>query len=233
MARLFHIDTVSSHLFVCFGRSSFFLTGFYTLSLVCLSLILKFGVLVAIHPPNQTLRGLFVLACGVAGIAGGGVSIFFWQQAKYFIGAWGGFSIGLWVQCLRNGGLIRPIGFRWILYIGTWASIEGSQNMFSSFLGCGAVGFVLCTIPKLHYHILITGTAITGASAFILGVDCFTTAGLKEVCGGCMLSNVNDVWSSFTCTIWASLHCSPSFQACTFPCHRQWKWRWDLLLPCH
>ncbi|KAF8511690.1 hypothetical protein JB92DRAFT_3083430 [Gautieria morchelliformis] len=143
--------------------SSFFLTGFYTLSLVCLSLILKFGVLVAIHPPNKTLRGLFVLACGVSGIAGGGVSIFFWQQAKYFIGAWGGFSIGLWVQCFRDGGLIRPIGFRWILYI-----------------GCGAVGFILCTIPKLHYHILITGTAITGASAFILGVDCFTTAGLKE-----------------------------------------------------
>ena len=99
-------------------RSSFFLTGFYTLALVCLSLILKFGVLVAIHPPNQTLRGLFVLACGVAGIAGGGVTIFFWQQAKYFIGAWGGFSIGLWVQCFSNGGLIRPIGFRWILYIG-------------------------------------------------------------------------------------------------------------------
>ncbi|KAF8585556.1 hypothetical protein K439DRAFT_1039036 [Ramaria rubella] len=143
--------------------SSFFLTGFYTLALVCLALILKFGVLVAVHPPNQTLRGLFVLACGVAGIAGGGVSIFFWQQAKYFIGAWGGFSVGLWVQCFRNGGLIRPIGFRWILYI-----------------GCGAVGFVLCTIPKLHYHVLIAGTAITGASAFMLGVDCFTTAGLKE-----------------------------------------------------
>ncbi|TDL28718.1 hypothetical protein BD410DRAFT_760259 [Rickenella mellea] len=143
--------------------SSFFLIGFYTLALTCLALILKFGVLSAVNPPNQTLRGLFVLACGVAGVAGGGVAIFFWQQAKYFIGAWGGFAIGLWVQCLRNGGLIRPIGLRWIMYI-----------------GLGVVGFVICTIPKLHYHVLLAATAVVGASAFILGVDCFTTAGLKE-----------------------------------------------------
>ena len=152
------------------------------MALVCLSLIVKFGVVVAIHPPNKTLRGLFVLACGVAGIAGGGVSIFFWQQAKYFIGAWGGFSIGLWVQCFRDGGLIRPIGFRWILYIGA-SPVPAIMAWHCShhIIGCGAVGFVLCTVPKLHYHILIIGTAITGASAFILGVDCFTTAGLKEV----------------------------------------------------
>lgn len=46
---------------------------------------------------------------------------------------------------------------------------------------CGVVGFVLCTIPKLHWHVLLVSTAIVGASAFMLGVDCFTTAGLKEV----------------------------------------------------
>ena len=43
------------------------------------------------------------------------------------------------------------------------------------------VGFVLCTIPKLHYYIMLTSTAFVGATAFMLGVDCFTTAGLKEV----------------------------------------------------
>ena len=75
-------------------------------------------MLEAVNPPNDKIQGVFVFACVVAGIAGGGVAIFFWQQAKYFIGAWGGFAIGLWVQCFRNGGLIRPIGYRWILYIG-------------------------------------------------------------------------------------------------------------------
>ena len=105
-------DPTNSH------RSSFFLIGFYSFALACIALILKFGVLEAVNPPNDKIQGVFVLACVVAGIGGGGVAIFFWQQAKYFIGAWGGFAIGLWVQCFRNGGLIRPVGYRWILYIG-------------------------------------------------------------------------------------------------------------------
>jgi hypothetical protein len=66
---------------------------------------------------------LFVLASVVAGVAGGGISIFFWQQSKYFIGAWGGFAIGLWLQSFRSGGLIPQIGFRWILYAGMSSSV--------------------------------------------------------------------------------------------------------------
>lgn len=98
--------------------SSFFLIGFYTLSLVCFVLILKYGILQAVNPPDATLRGLFVLSCGVAGVAGGGVAIFFWKAAKYFIGAWGGFAFALWIQCFRDGGLITSIAPRWIMYIG-------------------------------------------------------------------------------------------------------------------
>ncbi|TFK83056.1 hypothetical protein K466DRAFT_603190 [Polyporus arcularius HHB13444] len=143
--------------------SSFFLVGFYTLSLVCFVLILRFGVIQAINPPNKTLRGLYVLSSGVAGVAGGGIAIFFWKAAKYFIGAWGGFAFALWLQCFRDGGLIGPLGFRWIMYI-----------------AISVVGFVLCTVPKLHYYIMLTSTAFVGATAFMLGVDCFTTAGLKE-----------------------------------------------------
>ncbi|RPD64864.1 hypothetical protein L227DRAFT_494979 [Lentinus tigrinus ALCF2SS1-6] len=143
--------------------TSFFLIGFYTLSLVCFVLILRFGVIQAINPPNKTLRGLFVLSSGVAGIAGGGIAIFFWKAAKYFTGAWGGFALALWIQCFRNGGLIGPLGYRWIMYI-----------------AIAVVGFVLCTIPKLHYYIMLTSTAFVGATAFMLGVDCYTTAGLKE-----------------------------------------------------
>ncbi|OCH94785.1 hypothetical protein OBBRIDRAFT_722259 [Obba rivulosa] len=143
--------------------TTFFLSGFYTLSLVCLVLILQFGVLNAVNPPSTTVRGLFVLSCGVAGIAGGGVAIFFWKAAKYFIGAWGGFAFALWVQCFKAGGLVHPLGFRWIMYI-----------------GAAAVGFTLCTIPKMHYHILLVSTAFVGSSAFMLGVDCFTSSGLKE-----------------------------------------------------
>ena len=62
------------------------------------------------------------------GIAGGGISIFFWKAAKYFIGAWGGLALALWIQCFRNGGLIGPIGFRWIMYIGACHPARGSDE---------------------------------------------------------------------------------------------------------
>ena len=62
---------------------------------------------------------MFVLACTVAGVVGGGLSIFFWKATKFFIGAWGGLAFGLWIQCFHNGGLIHPIALRWIMYIGT------------------------------------------------------------------------------------------------------------------
>lgn len=106
---------------------------------------------------------MFVLSSFVAGIAGGGFAIFFWQATKYLIGAWGGLAFGLWVQCFRDGGLIRPVGIRWLLFI-----------------TCAVIGFVLCTIPKIHYQVLLVATAIVGSTAVILGVDCFSTAGLKE-----------------------------------------------------
>ncbi|KAL4069700.1 hypothetical protein V8B97DRAFT_1872268 [Scleroderma yunnanense] len=143
--------------------TSFFLIGFYTFSLVCFVLIAKFGILPAINPPSKTLQGMFVLSCAISGIMGGALSIFFWKGTKYFIGAWGGFAFGLWIQCFKDGGAITPVGTRWILYI-----------------SCGVVGFVLCTIPKFHWHVLLLATAFVGSSAFILGVDCYTTAGLKE-----------------------------------------------------
>ena len=98
--------------------SSFFIVGFYSLALTTLVLILRFGVLDAINPPSKTLRGLFVLSCAVAGFIGGGVAVLIWKLARYAVGGWGGFALGLWIQCFRVAGLIRPIGFRWLFYIG-------------------------------------------------------------------------------------------------------------------
>jgi hypothetical protein len=115
-----HILSIYRQNLTFLSRSSFFLIGFYTLSLVCFSLIVKFGILRSVNPPSSTLRGMFVLSSFVAGVAGGGFAIFFWQATKYLIGAWGGLAFGLWVQCFRDGGLIRPVGIRWLLFISMW-----------------------------------------------------------------------------------------------------------------
>lgn len=51
----------------------------------------------------------------------------------------------------------------------------------ASIVGVGVVGFCICTIPKIHYQVILVSTAFVGATAFMLGVDCYTAAGLKEV----------------------------------------------------
>ena len=148
-------------------------------------LILKFGVLDQVNPPSKTLRGLFVLSCAVAGGAGGAITIFFWKLSRYLIGGWGGFALALFIQCFRDGGLIRAIAFRWILFIGKFGTLEPSPfitaHPFASIAGVAVVGFCICTIPKIHYHVLLVSTAFVGATAVMLGVDCYTAAGLKEV----------------------------------------------------
>lgn len=154
---------------------------------MCLVLIIKFGVLDQVNPPSKTLRGLFVLACAVAGGAGGAITIFFWKLSRYLIGGWGGFALALFIQCFRNGGLIREIGFRWIMYIGKFRTKHPSyiihQPLISLALitGIAVLGFCICTIPKIHYHAMLVSTGIVGATAVMLGVDCYTAAGLKEV----------------------------------------------------
>lgn len=145
---------------------------------------------------------MFVLASTIAGVAGGAIAIFFWKGARYAIGAWGGFAFALWMQCFQSGGLIKSIGFRWILYIGAILS----SSLFASFSSFsfhrlwshwfrslhnpkGVSPFFLSTLHyqshhlpiEIHYHVLLVSTAFAGATSFMLGIDCFTTAGLKEV----------------------------------------------------
>jgi hypothetical protein len=86
---------------------------------------------------------MFVLSSFVAGIAGGGFAIFFWKTTKYFIGAWGGLAFGLWVQCFRDGGLIRPIGIRWLLYIG-----------MRFHLPCRRLSDALCSLCRDRFRIV-------------------------------------------------------------------------------
>ena len=141
---------------------------------------------------------MFVLASSIAGIAGGGIAIFFWKAARYCIGAWGGLAFGWWIQCFHDGGVIKSVGLRWLLFIGKrtatvslssandidrlcrrwFRSLHDSQGACTALLPGGPE---LTSTFQIHYHILLISTAFVGSSAFILGVDCFTTAGLKEV----------------------------------------------------
>ncbi|CBQ67596.1 conserved hypothetical protein [Sporisorium reilianum SRZ2] len=143
--------------------SSYFLSGFFALALICISIILKVGVEPAVNPPSKAIRGLFLVAAVIAGAVGGIISIVFWRGAGLLACGLGGFFFGLFLQAVRSGGLIRPVGLRFILYVGLYA-----------------VFFTASCIEQIHSLVLAFSTAIIGATALTLGIDCYSTQGLKE-----------------------------------------------------
>ncbi|MBW0533302.1 hypothetical protein O181_073017 [Austropuccinia psidii MF-1] len=143
--------------------SSYFLTGAYVAAMIVMIPILRFGVIEQDHPPSNVIQGLFVFAGIISALAAGAVAVIFWKGTKYLIGALGGFIISLYILSLRSNTLIRAPGLRWVFIIATIAT-----------------GFTLATIPQLAIHVTLFATAIVGAAAVVLGIDCFTTGGLKE-----------------------------------------------------
>ena len=75
---------------------------------------------------------------------------------------------------------------------------------------CSVIGFVLCTIPKIHYQVLLVATAIVGASVVMLGADCFSTAGLKEVSPLTSIPGMH-VLTLFSCVVLCLEHRIPAY----------------------
>lgn len=153
---------------MCFwgGRnrwSSYFLTGAYTAAVGIMVAIIRFGVLEQINRPNNLLQGIFVLVCVVSSIAAGAVAVIFWKGTRFLVGGLGGFVISLFILSLKSDSLIQAAGLRWIFI-----------------LAMVSIGFVLATIPAITIQVTLFATATVGAAAVVVGIDCFTTAGLKE-----------------------------------------------------
>lgn len=99
----------------------------------------------------------------VAGALFGGLSLVFREIAEGLGCLLGGFCIAMWLLTLKSGGLVSNSGGR----IG--------------FILAFAVAFYCLSV--CHYtrsYGLIICTAFSGATALVLGIDCFSRAGLKE-----------------------------------------------------
>ncbi|WVQ72782.1 hypothetical protein IAR50_002342 [Cryptococcus sp. DSM 104548] len=140
----------------------------YALMLFTLVLILRFGVEPDINtlnpnPPSKTTRGLYLLATLVSALIGGGAGIFFFTFAKYAISAGGGFTFAWFLLACKEGGLVQTT-------LGRWGLIGGMT-----------VAWFVAGLSKLtNEWMMLISTGFIGATAFVLGVDCYTRAGLKE-----------------------------------------------------
>ncbi|GAD97395.1 conserved hypothetical protein [Paecilomyces variotii No. 5] len=126
------------------------------------------GVLVLIEyvmspPVTDAVQGAYFVAVFVTGAIFGALALVFSEITEGLGCLLGGFCLSMWLLELRPGGLV---------------SSSGSKGAFIGAFSAGiyAVSFSHYTRP----YGLVVATSFAGATAVVLGIDCFSRAGLKE-----------------------------------------------------
>lgn len=112
---------------------------------------------------SNAIQGAYVVAAVVTGLIFGAVSLVFQEVTEGLGCMLGSFCFAMWILVLAPGGIIHSTAGRGIL-IGVIT----------------VAGFALSFSHYTRMYALLCCTSFAGATATILGVDCFSRAGLKE-----------------------------------------------------
>ncbi|RYP22949.1 hypothetical protein DL765_001407 [Monosporascus sp. GIB2] len=134
--------------------SSAFLTSLCTAILI---------VYVMTPPIPDAIQGAYVVAVVLTGLILGGAATLFRELTEGFGCLLGGFCLSMWLLTLKEGGLL-PGTTQKIIFICAFA-LGGYAFYFSHYTrGYAMIGLM----------------SFAGATVTVLGIDCFTRAGLKE-----------------------------------------------------
>ena len=121
-------------------------------------------VIYVMSPPiSNAIQGAYLVAAVCTGLILGGVAIIFKEITEGFGCLLGGFSFGMWLLCLSEGGLVQS---------------TGGTIIFIVAFTIGAYAFYFSHWTR-HYA-LMTCIAFGGATVTVMGIDAFSRAGLKE-----------------------------------------------------
>ncbi|KAH8815628.1 hypothetical protein F5884DRAFT_852094 [Xylogone sp. PMI_703] len=121
-------------------------------------------VVYVMNPPvSNAIQGAYVVAAILTGIVVGGLSLIFAEITEGLGCLLGGFCLSMWLLVLRPGGLLTSNAAKGALI--------------------GAVSFAVFATSFSHYtrpYGLIGSISFGGGTVIVLGIDCFSRAGLKE-----------------------------------------------------
>ena len=116
------------------------------------------------HPPvSNAIQGAYFVAVIMTGCIFGGGALIFKEVTEGLGCLLGGFCLGMWLLSLRSGGVL-----------------SGSTGVGILLAIFCIVGWLLFFSKYTRDYALIGSTALSGATAFTLGIDCFSRAGYKE-----------------------------------------------------
>ena len=121
-------------------------------------------LLYVIDPPiSNAIQGAYFVAAFVPAAGIGGLSLIFKDVTEGLGAAAGGFALSMWFLVLKPGGVLTNTASK------------------AAFIGCWTVGiYVIYFSHHARSYVIIGATSFAGATALILGIDCFSLAGLKE-----------------------------------------------------
>ena len=114
-------------------------------------------------PVSDAIQGAYMVAALMTGLIFGGICLVFKDVAEGLGCLLGGFCIAMWFLVLSPGGLLKDTTQK-AIFIGVFS----------------AVGWSLSFSQHTRNYGLILCTAFAGSTITILGIDCFSRAGLKE-----------------------------------------------------
>lgn len=114
-------------------------------------------------PVSDALQGAYLVAALSTGCITGGLALVFTDVTEGMGCAAGGFCLAMWLLSLKAGGLITSMG--------------GRIGLISAFT---LAAFCLSFSKYTKIYGLIGCEAFAGASITVLGIDCYSRAGLKE-----------------------------------------------------
>ena len=121
-------------------------------------------IIYVINPPiSDAKQGAYLSAAVVTGLVFGGGSVIFPDVAEGLGCLLGGYCFSMWFMVLKPGGLIT--------------STAGKAIFIS---GLTVAGFGLYISHYTRTYGIIGCASFAGATVIVLGIDCFSRAGLKE-----------------------------------------------------
>lgn len=115
-------------------------------------------------PVKTAIQGAYVVAAVCTGVALGGAGLIFRDILECLGCLLGGFCLAMWLLTLKAGGLTGSGGAGTVIFICVFSAL-GLAGYFSRW-----------TRPQY----MIVCIALNGATAAVIGIDCFSRAGLKE-----------------------------------------------------
>ena len=129
-----------------------------------ISLAVTVLIVYVMHPPvSNAIQGAYFVAAFVTGVIFGGGSVIFADVTEGLGCLLGGFSLAMWFLVLSPGGLIQS---------------TAGKSIFIACFTLGIFGFFISHWTRAYA--LIGATSFAGATVIVLGIDCFSRAGLKE-----------------------------------------------------